>query len=66
MLENSKCLDLPEFIKFCKVFAVPLSSKKCLAVFKQVLEPVRDEGRSKSLPGKSATLDFIGFKTALN
>ena len=75
MLQNSKSLNLQEFLKLCKVFAVPLSSKKCLAVFKQVADPAnvaREDGRrARSLPkprGDSQplfTLDFTGFKTAL-
>jgi len=49
---------------------VPLSSKKCFAVFKVVSDPFgKHSGSSKSLPPRGAllpqTLDYNGFKMAL-
>lgn len=50
---------MQEFLKFCKVFAVPLNSKKCLAIFRQAADRGSAEGP------KQMHLDFEGFKTVL-
>ena len=74
MLKNSQSLNLPEFLKFCKVFALPLTGKKCLAIFKNVADPTisteNANRRYKSLPKSEGikphfTLDYNGFKLAL-
>ena len=49
---------------------MPLSSKKCFAVFKLVSDPYgKDTAKTRSLPPRGAqppsTLDFNGFKVAL-
>lgn len=74
ILESTKCVGLPEFLKCCKFFGVPCHSRKQYETFKHVAEPVISQ--YASVPGGSAkaekkrtvahnTLDFDGFKSAL-
>lgn len=67
-------MNLQEYLKFCKVFAIPLSGKQCLSIFKHVADASNNDGngirRNKSLPKPEAsqpnfTLDYFGFKKAL-